>query len=366
MARIAGRGTGPWLRLAAAAGGARALLGQSDEELLGAGLAPAGLRRLRETPPWPELDAIDRRCRLSGVRWTTVAGRAYPALLRAIPDPPLILYFRGDPGLAGGPAVAVVGARRTTPYGRCTATALGRELAAAGVAVVSGLARGIDRAAHEGALSAGTTVAVLAGGLDRPYPASHRDLFERVIAAGVALSEHAPGVRARPYSFPVRNRIITGLARATVVVEAGRPSGSLVSARLALEQGRELLAVPGNVDSPASRGTNDLIRQGCPPLLEPDDALRAIGLDPGAPRPGPTSGEGPEVKNDSVTGGDVEAILRALDHGPCHVDEVVETARLDGTRVMELLTALELEGRVERGVGATFVRVGSRFGASAD
>ena len=191
-----------------------------------------------------------------GVRWLARSDPAFPSLLRAIHDPPAGLFLRGagDAGLLGRPAVAVVGARSCSPYGRNVARTLGGVLAAAGLVVVSGLARGVDGEAHRGALEApdGVTVAVLGCGVDRDYPAAHAELATRICERGLVASEYAPGVEPAPWRFPARNRIIGGLARATVVVEARERSGALITADFALEEGREVFACPGEITSEMS------------------------------------------------------------------------------------------------------------------
>src|SRR6266511_1936742 len=200
----------------------------------------------------------------------------FPTLLRAIYDPPPKLFVRGSAAedVLTGPVVAIVGARACSPYGAQVARRLGSDLAAAGLVVVSGLARGIDGEAHRGALEAGgTTLAVLGCGIDRDYPAAHAELARRIRATGLAVSEYALGVEPAPWRFPARNRIIAGLAAATVVVEARERSGALITADLALEEGREVLAVPGEITAALSRGTNDLLRLGATPLVTAEDVL---------------------------------------------------------------------------------------------
>jgi DNA processing protein len=208
-------------------------------------------------------------------------GPAYPPLLAELHDPPERLYLRGERSeLLAAPAVAIVGARSCSPYGAQVARELARELAAAGLVVVSGLARGIDGEAHRGALDAcGGTVAVLGCGIDRDYPASHAALASRIAESGLLVSEFEPGVEPAPWRFPARNRIIAGLSLATVVVEARERSGALITADFALELGREVFAVPGEITAALSAGTNHLIRQGAAPLLSADDVLQALGIE---------------------------------------------------------------------------------------
>ena len=191
----------------------------------------------------------------------------YPRLLAAIHDPPPALFVRGcgSDDVLSQPAVAVVGARACSSYGRSVARSLGRELAAAGLVVVSGMARGIDGEVHRGALEAGVTVAVLGCGIDRDYPAAHAELARRICEQGLIVSEYEPGVEPAPWRFPARNRIIAGLCEATVVVEARERSGALITSDFALEEGRDVLAVPGEITSALSAGTNALIRLGAVP-----------------------------------------------------------------------------------------------------
>ena len=228
-------------------------------------------------------DAHAELARLQGLGFRFLARSAagFPPLLRAIHDPPPGLFLRGeaDAELLLRPAVAIVGARACSAYGRQVARSLGRDLAAAGLVVVSGLARGVDAEAHRGALeAAGSTVAVLGCGIDRDYPAAHRDLARQVAATGLLVSEYPPGVEPAPWRFPARNRIVAGLCAATVVVEARERSGALITADFALEEGREVLAVPGEITSALSAGSNALLRLGATPLTCAQDVLEAYGL----------------------------------------------------------------------------------------
>jgi DNA processing protein len=205
-------------------------------------------------------------------------------LLAQLHDPPAELYVRGEAGILAEPAVAIVGARSCSPYGTQIARSLARELAVSGLVVVSGLARGIDGEAHRGTLEAGgLTVAVLGCGIYRDYPRSHTELARRIREHGAVVSEYPPGIEPAPWRFPARNRVIAGLCAATVVIEARERSGALITADFALELGREVFAVPGEITSALSAGTNDLLRQGAAPLLSAGDVLSALGLNP-APR----------------------------------------------------------------------------------
>jgi DNA processing protein len=258
----------------------------------------------------------------------------FPRLLAAIHDPPRGLYLRGRPGpeLLSRSAVAIVGARACSSYGSQVARMLGRELAAAGLVVVSGMARGIDGHAHRGALEAGgSTVAVLGCGIDRDYPAAHADLARRIVDTGLVVSEYGPGVEPAPWRFPARNRIIAGLARATVVVEARERSGALITADFALEEGREVLACPGEITSALAAGTNALLRLGATPVTCVADVLETFGLEPRRER-------APEVA------GSAGEVLGALRSAAATADELVRKTRLDVGVVGAALVELELAG----------------------
>jgi DNA processing protein len=275
------------------------------------------------------------------VRFLRRGDSAYPPLLRQLHDPPLQLYLRGEasPELLARPAVALVGARSCSAYGAEVARTVGRELAAAGVVVVSGLARGIDGEAHRGALEAqGPTVAVLGCGIDRDYPRSHADLARRVAAAGLIVSEYPPGVEPAPWRFPARNRVIAGLCLATVVVEARERSGALITADFALELGRDVFAVPGEITAARSAGTNNLLRQGAAPLLGVDDVLEALGLERAPPPPTPVSPAG-------------DGVLRVLAEAPRGADELARACGRGSAEVAAVLIELELAGLVSEADG---------------
>jgi DNA processing protein len=269
---------------------------------------------------------------------TVLRRRELPELLRAIHDPPKRLYLRGagDPELLSRPAVAIVGARACSPYGAQVARMLGRELAAAGLVVVSGLARGIDGEAHRGALEAnGHTVAVLGCGIDRDYPAAHAGLARTVAERSLLVSEYEPGVEPAPWRFPARNRIIAGLCAATIVVEARERSGALITADFALEEGREVFAVPGEITSALSNGTNALLRLGATPLTTGIDVLESLGVPP--PKRVP-----PEV-------GEVGTSL--LERLPASADELIRVSGLAAHQVAAVLAELELAGLAAEGDG---------------
>jgi DNA processing protein len=269
------------------------------------------------------------------VRYVGRSERGFPALLRAIHDPPAGLYLRGRGAveLLAAPTVAIVGARVCSGYGRSVARSLARAAAAAGLAVASGLARGIDGEAHRGALDGGgLTIAVLGCGVDRDYPAAHAELATRVCADGLVVSEYGPGVAPAPWRFPARNRIIAGLATATVVVEARERSGALITADFALEEGRDVFAVPGEITSTLSAGTNELLRLGATPLVAVDDLLESFGVQAPAAL-APVEGDG-------------AVVLELVGEGSAGVDELVRATGLEPGAVAAALTSLELEGRV--------------------
>jgi DNA processing protein len=271
-----------------------------------------------------------------GIRWLARSSAGFPDLLAAIHDPPPGLFVRGraEEELLGRPAVSIVGARACSSYGAAVARSLGQELAAAGLVVISGLARGIDGEAHRGALSAGgTTVAVLGCGVDRDYPAAHAQLAAHIRESGLVVSEYAPGVEPAPWRFPARNRIVAGLSQVTVVVEARERSGALITADLALEEGREVFAVPGEITSALSAGANELLRLGAAPLTSARDVLERFGLEPAVPEP-------VEVSEGAA------AVFTTLEDGPAGADELAARTGIAAAQLSIALTELELAGLV--------------------
>jgi DNA processing protein len=260
----------------------------------------------------------------------------FPPLLAAIHDPPGELFVRGGcaPADLSKPAVAVVGARSCSSYGRSVARTLARELAAGGLVIVSGMARGIDGEAHRGALEAdGITVAVLGCGIDRDYPAAHAELARRIGERGLVVSEYEPGVAPAPWRFPARNRIIAGLCGATIVVEARERSGALITADFALEEGREVYAVPGEITSALSGGTNALLRLGATPVTCAADVFEAYGIVPG-------------VSAAPSVGSTAQALLESLQGGAQTADELVRSSGIDAARAAAALVELELARRI--------------------
>lgn len=284
-------------------------------------------------------DAAAELARLQrlGFRFLARSQPAFPQLLRAIHDPPAGLFLRGDAdeGVLSRPAVAVVGARACSAYGRQIARNLGRELAGVGLVVVSGLARGVDAESHRGALEAGgTTVAVLGCGIDRDYPSAHRELARQIAAQGLVVSEYAPGVEPAPWRFPARNRIVAGLCAATVVVEARERSGALITADFALEEGREVFAVPGEITSALSAGSNALLRLGATPLTAAQDVLESYGI----ASPEPAAFDLSER---------ARAVLEQIREAASGADELARAAGIAAGALAAALTELELAGAIQ-------------------
>ncbi len=303
----------------------------------------------RETiDPDREWDFLEK----SGLMAIGIDSEAYPPLLRHLPCPPPILYYRGKFDHNKRPAVSIVGSRRSTFYGKEVAYRLAGELAAAGVSVVSGMALGIDTAAHRGCLeSNGHTVAVLGCGLDHCYPPGNADLMDQIASTGAVLSEFPLGTKPLPGHFPQRNRIISGMSLGTVVVEATAKSGSLITAGLALEQDREVFAVPGNVGSPYSRGCHQLIREGAHLVESAADILNEIAVK-----------EPPEqqltITDPSFSLSDKEKVLLGLiPYQPMHIDDIIQACGEAASEVITMLLDLELKQLIRQTPGKYFCRI---------
>lgn len=268
----------------------------------------------------------------------------YPSRLMELPDPPIVLWAMGHTVQLGRPAVAIVGSRRATPGGLAMARRLARDLAAAGLVVVSGMALGVDAAAHEGALEGGgVTIAVLGSGIDVVYPRNNGNLIRRLLGSGCVVSELPPGALPLPRHFPLRNRLISGLSLAVVVVEAAERSGSLITARMALEQGRDVLAVPGPVVSGCHRGCHALIKDGAGLVETADDVLAALGWRQGLP--------------DRPAGAATGLAATMTVGAPVTVDELAGRANRPAAELLAELGALEIAGKVARMPGGLFVRL---------
>ena len=280
--------------------------------------------------------------RRHGAGIITLDAPEYPLLLRQTPDPPPVLFVKGDPELLALPGVAVVGARAASSYGLRVTRNLARRLAAAGLVVTSGLALGVDATAHKGALEAGgKTIAVLGCGLDICYPAHNRKLQKEIAAKGLLVSEYPFGTRADRFRFPARNRIISGISRGVLVVEAGERSGSLITARIALEQGREVFAVPGSIDSSRSRGAHMLLKQGARLVQDENDVLAELEM-----AVAPDAGK-KEGRTAAWLGENEKKVLSRLDAYPQSVEEIKAATGIDMASLNQALLMLELEGLAE-------------------
>lgn len=377
--------------LLAAYGLPEAILDQSPEAL--AGVAGEAAARAVLAPTGPEfdaqLDAVIAWRELPGNQLVMLDDPAYPPALLTMPDPPPLLYIKGRLDLLHGRAVALVGSRSATPQGVEDAERFARALSAAGVTVVSGLALGIDGAAHRGALeSVGSTVAVIGTGADLVYPAAHHALARQIAAQGAILSEWPLGTPARAAHFPQRNRLIAGLVSGVVIVEAAMRSGSLITARLANEMGRDIFALPGSIHAPMSRGCHRIIKQGAKLVETPDEVLEELGFEK---RPAPRAGSGrtratiafqattetkrglgattagaDETASPAVTtivppappalGAQAQRLLAALGHSPATLEILATRTEMEDTLLQTTLLQLELAGQVAMLPGGRFMR----------
>ncbi len=320
------------------------------DALQAAGLGAKLAERVIQVRSSLDLEAFLKRIQDGGITILTWEDDLYPPRLKEIDQPPPVLYLRGSLSKEDTWAVAVVGTRRVSAYGRQVAEEIASYLASNGVTVVSGLARGVDSFAHQAALKAGgRTLAVLGCGVDQVYPPEHRQLAEKIISVGVLMSDYAPGTPPDASNFPPRNRIISGLSMATVVVEAGDTSGALITAQFAVDQGREVFAVPGNIYAPQSKGTNRLIAQGARPLLSGRDLLEILNLT--------RVTEQRQVRTTLPTDEIEKKLLAVLSQQPLHVDEIRSQTGLPIERVTATLTMLELKGLVRQAGGMNFSSV---------
>lgn len=313
------------------------------------GNASEALRALRELAEERAIAAEVEAAERLGARWLVWGDADYPALLAETEDAPPVLTYRGNIALANGPCVAMVGARNASAAACRFARGLARELAGEGLVIVSGLARGIDTAAHRGAEE--RTVAVIAGGIDSHYPPENADLQEQIAEAALLLAEQPPGTEPKARYFPHRNRVIAGLSRATIVVEAAPKSGSLITARLAGEYGREVLAVPGSPLDPRAQGCNLLIREGATLIQSAADVMEALAsLDPraGARAPQLSLFAGDSPAAEAVDPADIIALLGPV---PVPLDELIRQSGQPSTAVQMALLELELAGKLERHAG---------------
>lgn len=358
---IDGVGDRTLLKLIHAFGSSEAVLRATMDDLIYAGCSPELAAFVRQGPEPSIRQQIDRQVKVVErlkIQTLTLFDRSYPARLKAIPDPPPLLYVSGSLSPKDEVAVAIVGGRRATPSGRLVTEEIAKDLAGYGVTIVSGLARGIDAAAHRGALMGkGRTIAVLGCGIDRTYPSEHHTLRRNIESHGAVISELPIGAAPQSHHFPRRNRIISGLALGVLVGEATTDSGSLITAKLALEQGREVFAVPGSVKEAACRGSNRLIKDGAKLIEGAQDILDEIlpqvdarqratlHLDEAA-----ISELGPLRNEDAL-------VYDLLSYEPRSVDAVIEGTGLSAARVAATLLSLELNGRIRQLPGQQYIRL---------
>jgi DNA processing protein len=320
------------------------------EALASAGLSQKIIENLVLVRKSKDLQKIWESLLAQDIQVLTWQDTAYPSALREIDQPPPVLYLRGAYIPEDDRAIAIVGTRRLTPYGRQVADELAAYLAHHGLTIVSGLARGVDAVAHEGALKAGgRTIAVMGSGVDVIYPPENKHLAEQIIKQGALISDYPMGTQPEGVNFPPRNRIISGLARATVVVEAGEKSGALITATFAAEQGREVLAVPGTIHAPQSKGANRLIQQGARPLLAMQDVLEAIDFE--------HAQEHYQARTLFPADEKEAAILRILSDEPLSMDEIGVVSGLPIEKVSSTLVLMELKGMVSQVGGMSYVAV---------
>lgn len=321
-----------------------------SDSLAEAGLGAKVIERVLAARETVSLDKVWQKIEAQGIKILTWGDEGYPARLKEIDQPPPVLYIRGEYLPDDLFAVAVVGTRKVTAYGRQVTEEIASFLAANGMTVISGLARGVDVIAHQTALKAGgRTIGVLGCGVDKIYPPEHRGLAEQMMERGAIISDYAPGTPPEASNFPPRNRIISGLSLAVVVVEAGETSGALITAEFAAEQGREVFAVPGSILAPQSKGTNKLIQQGALPLLNASDLMQALNLT----RVGEQKAARKALPADAVEA----QLLTVLSEQPVHVDELRNQTGLPIEKVSATLTLMELKGMVRQVGGMHYVSV---------
>ncbi len=356
---IPGVGLVLFQRLVTAFGDPAAVFEAPESELRAIkGVTPAVAAAILGFRDWDRWEAELKRLTTRGGRLVTLAESDFPSRLREIPFPPPFLYVQGDLSVCEGPAVALVGTRQASHYGLRMSRRLARELAEAGVTVVSGLARGIDTAAHAGALEAGgPTVAVLGCGLDVVYPPENKAYYDQIPGAGALVSEFPLGTPPEARNFPIRNRLISGLAQAVVVVEAGSRSGTYITVQYALDQGREVLAVPGPADAPTSQGPLRLIQQGARLAREAADIVAELPR--WESRPGPGTGQGvalsPPAPAKPASPRVEDPLLPFLGAEPLQLEELVGLSRLPAAEVLSRLTLLELQGLIRELPGKCYV-----------
>ena len=357
LLRMPGIGPITFQRLVAHFGSCNGVFSAGAPEWVQAGL-PAAIVALLRTPNWPLVETDLRWLEQPGHHLLRLGEPDYPALLATLADAPPLLFVRGDPEALTQAALAVVGSRNPTTGGRRLASRFAADLTRCGLVVVSGLAVGIDAAAHRGALEAGgLSVAVCGTGLDTVYPRTHAALAEQLIAEGALVSEWPPGTPPLPAHFPRRNRIISALSLGTLVVEAAPRSGSLITARLAAEQGREVFAIPGSLDNPMARGCHALIRQGAKLVESVADILEELPAGLAAARAQQSPPADDARSRPTKIPEETRTLLNAMGYTPVTVDELVERVGLTAQMLSSMLLAMELQGLVEALPGGRYGRL---------
>jgi len=338
-------------------GGPAAILAAGRAELLALGV-PATTTDYFRQPDWQAVETDLAWLKGSDNHLITIEQPAYPPRLAAIADAPPLLFVHGDPDYLQQPQLAIVGSRNPTREGIALSEDFAAYLGGCGLTICSGLAAGIDAAAHRGALSTDAgTVAVTGTGLDRVYPASHRELAHRIAENGALVSEFPPGTPPLAANFPRRNRIISGLSLGTLVVEAALRSGSLITARRALEQGREVFAIPGSVHNPLARGCHALIREGAKLVESGEHVLEELGGQLSSPvLPASARQQSEDAVGQGELSGDYSELLELMGFEPVAVDQLVERSGLTPEEVSSMLLLLELEDRVHSGAGGRYTR----------
>jgi DNA processing protein len=337
-------------------GAADAIVGQGRSRLEAAGLGADKAARIA-APDSAAVEGIAAWLEAPDQRLLFIDDADYPPLLGDIKDAPLGLYVKGSADVLSLPSLAIVGSRNPTQGGVDNARRFARHLAGSGFVITSGLAEGIDAAAHEAALAgSGGTIAVTGTGIDRVYPARHRELAHRIAAAGAIVTEYPPGTPPRRQHFPERNRIISGLSVGTLVVEAARRSGSLITARLAAEQGREVFAIPGSIHNPLARGCHRLIRDGAKLVETAEDIMAELAPIVGHLAASEAENGVPATPPEAATS-EHDTLLNDIGHDPVSVDDLLERSGLTIAELSSMLLILELEGKIEKLAGGQYARL---------
>ncbi|MEW5007680.1 DNA protecting protein DprA [Cycloclasticus sp. 46_83_sub15_T18] len=357
--RVSGVGAKTYLALLDAFPSVSAVFSASGDSLKKAGIKPKTVSNIKNFD-WaeivPDLEWLKKEdCHL--MCWQD---DDYPALLREIADPPPLLFIRGERSLLGALQIAIVGTRKPTPMASRTSHAFAKHFAGVGLTVTSGLALGVDKAAHQGVLAGGgKTIAVAATGLDRVYPAAHRELAGEVVQHGAMVSEFPIGTQPKPGYFPRRNRIISGLSLGVLVVEAAVQSGSLVTARHAMEQGREVFAIPGSIHNPLAKGCHQLIRQGAKLVETADDVLEELASLSVFAASDQSAANVAEEQDEPVLAADYRHLLEKIAFDPISIDELITETSFTAEEISSMLLVLELQGLVSSVPGGLFYRCGS-------